>query len=224
MIPIAIVAHVSRQTRAEKLTEAVKAEFVSLDNGTLGPGGNHMVAWEWLAENGDPWSVVLEDDAIPVKGFREQLNQVLHCSPDPICSLYLGRGRPPHWQTPIQQVIMRPEHFLRVPELLHHVGVAVRTSYLSSMLGHVSHQNLRKVPIDEAIGLWARRRKLLVSYCHPSIVDHDHALPTMIREHTSAHGTETGRRNDPRQIRRAWAFGTRERWEPSHAAIPPVPE
>lgn len=222
MIPIAIVAHSSREKRVERLAQAIQAEFVTLDNGSRGPGNNHLVAWEWLAENKGLWSVVLEDDAVPVQGFREQLAAVLAVAPDPVVSLYLGRGRPRQYQPAISQVITRPEHFIRAPELLHHVGVAIRTSYLNSMLIALSHQDLRRVPVDEAIGQWVRARNMLVSYCHPSIVDHDLTLPTTIREHTSTHATETGTRNDPREVRRAWQFGPRSQWSGTHTKMPPA--
>jgi len=212
VIPIAIVAHNTRENRAERLADAFKAEFLTIDNGSVGPGRNHVVAWEWLAEGSAPWSVVLEDDAIPVRGFSEQLVAVLKHAPDPVVSLYLGRGRPRQWQPSIQQVITGPAHFLRAPELLHHVGVAVRTSYLSSALAFLGHQDLRKVPIDEAIGRWVRRRRLMVSYCNPSIVDHDLSIPTSITTHISTHATETGSRDDPREVRKAWQFGSRVAW------------
>lgn len=222
LIPVAVVAHNTREKRAERLADFVNAEFLTLDDGSLGPGRNHVVAWEWLAEGDSQWSVVLEDDAMPVKGFQEQLAAMLKRAPDPVVSLYLGRGRPRHWQPSIQQVITRPEHFLRAPELLHHVGVAVRNTHLSSMLAFLGHQNLRRVPIDEAVGRWVRHRRIMVSYCNPSIVDHDANIPTSILTHTSTHAAETGRRDDPREVRKAWQHGTRVLWT-SQAALIPIP-
>ena len=226
MIPIAVVAHTSRLPRAEALADAVKAELLTIDNGTAGPGYNHLVAWEWLAESwrdgsGNPWSVVLEDDALPVQGFQEQLKAVLDKSPCDVVSLYLGRGRPPQWQTSIQRVITEDVHFYRAPELLHHVGVAVRSKYVATMLTQLNRVDLSRVPIDEAIGKWVRQRRKTVAYCHPSIVDHDHRMTSTIMEHTSRHKTESGERNDPREIRKAWAFGSRRRWNSSVKDMPP---
>lgn len=224
MIPfsIGVVAHHTRQERAERLAEAIDAEMVSVDMGGLGAGGNHERCYEWLAESAPPWSVVLEDDALPVKGFRAQLGAVLGAAPTGLVSLYLGRSRPPHWQASIARVITGDENFLTGTELLHHVAVAIRTPLIPAMLAFIraddDYRNAR-LPIDEAIGRWSRAVSIKVSYAHPSIVNHDHGLSTVIRRHVSQHRFETGKRGRP-EHRKAWAFGSRQRWEPTVAVIP----
>jgi len=222
MIPVGIVAHHTRQHRAERLAEAIDAEMVSVDIGGMGAGGNHEQCYEWLAETGEPWSVLLEDDALPVKDFRTQLDAVLRAAPTPLVSLYLGRSRPPHWQSSIAQVITRDEHFLTGTELLHHVAVAIRTPLIPGMLNFIradtNYQNGR-LPIDEAIGRWARAASITVSYAHPSIVNHDHTLDTVIKKHVSQHRADQGGRSR-QEVRKAWAFGSRQQWQPTIAAIP----
>jgi hypothetical protein len=222
MTAVGVVAHHTRQERAGRLAEVVGAEVVSVDMGGLGAGGNHERCYGWLAESGEPWSVVLEDDAMPVKGFRAQLDAVLRAAPTGLVSLYLGRARPPHWQPSIARVITGDEHFLLGTELLHHVAVAIRTPLIPAMLDFIrSDADYRSggLPIDEAVGRWARSASVPVGYAHPSIVDHDHTLDTVIRRHVSQHRAETGTRNRHEQ-RRAWAFGSRQRWEPITASIP----
>lgn len=221
---IGVVAHHARYDRAERLAEYVGAEVVAVDcDGKLGAGANHEVCYRWLAETSDaPWCVLLEDDAVPVKNFRIQLDQVLRAAPGTgLLSLYLGRFRPPHYQPSIARVIARDEHFLLCAELLHHVAVAIRTPLVGAMLAHLqSNRRYRdgKLPIDEAIGQWARAASMPVAYCHPSIVNHDTRLDTVIAKHLSRHKTETGDR--PRtELRQAWTFGTRPDWQPTVAAI-----
>ncbi|AON96985.1 glucosyltransferase [Mycobacterium phage Tonenili] len=216
MINIAVVACQSRQRRAENLAQAVGAEFVAVDDGTLGPGANHDVAWRWLDDSGGEWSVVLEDDAIPVAGFRGQLAAVLKAAPSPIVSLYLGRSRPPHWQLSIMQVINCDEHFLLGSTLLHHVAVAIKTDLIFDMLA----ERDRHLPVDESIGTWARGREIPVAYAHPSIVDHEHRLPTTILERTSGYAGETGRRGSSREVRKAWTLGSRKVWGSTTRQIP----
>jgi GR25 family glycosyltransferase involved in LPS biosynthesis len=219
---IGVVAHHTRHERATRLAEAIDAEVVSVDYGGLGAGRNHEKCYQWLAESAEPWSVVLEDDAMPVKGFRTQLDGVLKAAPTGLVSLYLGRARPPHWQSSIAQVITGDEHFLTGTELLHHVAVAIQTPMIPSMLNFIrSDADYRdaKLPIDEAIGRWARAMSIKVSYAHPSIVNHDHTLDTVIKRHVSQHRAETGKRGRYEQ-RKAWAFGSRQQWEPTIAAIP----
>ena len=225
LFSIGIVAHYSRQNRAARLAEAVGAEVVVIDQGGLGAGSNHEVCYEWLAETNAPWSVILEDDALPCKGFRDQLQQVLLSSPTNILSLYLGRTRPPHWQPSIAKVIGGDHHYLIGTELLHHVAVAIRTPMISAMLHHIRTDNpyrLGQMPIDEAVGRYARASGTHIGYSHPSIVNHDANLPTVITRHLSQHKGETGKRTD-RLPRQAWAFGVRKSWDRKIAAAIPEP-
>jgi hypothetical protein len=219
---IGVVAHHTRRGRAERLAEVIDAEMVSVDMGGLGAGGNHEQCYEWLAESAHSWSVLLEDDAMPVKGFRTQLDAVLQAAPTGLVSLYLGRARPPHWQSSIARVITGDEHFLTGTELLHHVAVAIRTPMIPSMLNFIRadrQYQTGSLPIDEAIGRWARAMSINVSYAHPSIVNHDHSLDTVIKRHVSQHRAETGKRGRHEQ-RKAWAFGSRQHWQTTTAVIP----
>lgn len=221
---IGVVAHQDRYERATKLADYIEAELVTVDSdGKLGAGANHERCYEWLYETTSaPWCVILEDDAIPVKDFRNQLNLVLRAAPTGLVSLYLGRTRPGRWQPSISQVIGSDRHFLLGTELLHHVAVAVHTPLIPSLLAHIrsdrSYQ-LGRLPIDEAVGRFARAVGIKVAYTHPSICDHDTRMPTVITRHVSSNPGDSGKR-PANEIRKAWAFGSRKAWQPVIAAIP----
>lgn len=223
LIPIGIVAHHSRHERATRMAELVDAEMIAVDEGGVGAGRNHEHCYEWLAESTAPWVVLLEDDAMPVKDFRRQLHAVLRAAPETgLLSLYLGRTRPPHWQLSIAQVIARDEHFLMATELLHHVAVAIRPTLIPVMLRYIRQETPYgdgRMPIDEAIGRWARAASMPIAYCHPSIVDHDARLGTLIQRHLSQHKTDDGHR-PAHETRKAWVFGVRDSWETTTATIP----
>lgn len=222
MIALGVVAHHSRRGRAVRLADHLGADTVAIDEGGMGAGRNHEVCYRWLAESGKPWSVILEDDAIPVNNFRDQLGQVLAAAPTGLLSLYLGRTRPPHWQPSIARVIARDEHFLMCSELLHHVAVAIRTDMIPALLAHLKanrRYQTGRTPIDEAVGQFSRDMGIRVGYTHPSIVDHENRLPTVIDRHISQHRADDGTR-PATEIRRAWAFGVRPSWRASLAAIP----
>ena len=209
-IPTAIVAHPDRTAAAERLADAVAAEAILWDDGCFGAGANHLRAWRWLAQSSGSWSVVLEDDAVPVAHFRRQLPQALDVAPSGIVSLYLGRGRPPQWQPCIGAVMAplgRDPHWLSAPSLLHHVGVAIRTELLAGMLATVP-RHLVNLPIDEAIGVWARSRRIPISYARPSLVDHADDDP-LIGERHDGQPRATGEIFEKRV---AWVTGTRPRW------------
>lgn len=221
---IGIVAHHSRHDRASRLADIVGAELVAVDyDGKLGAGRNHEICYEWLSETVTaPWTVVMEDDAIPTKLFRAQLNLVLRAAPTDIVSLYLGRTRPGRWQPSIAQVISGDHHFLLANELLHHVAVAVKTEMIPSLLAHIRsdrHYQDGLLPIDEAVGRFARACSTPIAYTHPSIVDHETRLPTVIHRHVSSSPGDSGKR-PANEIRKAWAFGARQAWKPVTAAIP----
>jgi hypothetical protein len=160
MASVGVVAHHSRLEIGERLADQVNAEFMTVDKGDIGAGRNHEAAWKWLEGGDAKWGVVLEDDAKPVVSFRKQLDLALAAAPFPIVSLYLGRARPPHWQNSIASVIASPASWLLADELLHHVGVAIPTVLIGTMLDAISADSdyvWGKIPIDEAIGRWVRK-------------------------------------------------------------------
>lgn len=228
MTPVAVgvVAHHERLARAERLAESVGAEVVTVDEGGVGAGPNHEACYRWLAGSGSIWSVLLEDDASPVRGFRSQLGLVLQAAPTPVVGLYLGRSRPPQWQVPIARVAAAGHHFLLCDELLHHVAVAVRTEYVPGILDHLASSadyRAGRLPIDEAVGQAARERGYRVCYSQPSLCDHAD-LPTLIARHPSRHAGDDGRRPVSRRSpRRAWLVGGRDEWDGSKVGVIPHP-
>jgi hypothetical protein len=215
---IAVVGHVDRGPLGHKLSNRVKATCYCLDDGTVGAGHNHLRAWRWLAMGPAEWGVVLEDDAAPSAWFLSgDLSGVLENAPSPVVSLYLGRSSPRHWQPSISSVIARPESWLMGSELLHHVGVAIKTTTLPVLLDGVQRL-LGTHPIDEALGLRCRKIGIPIAYCHPSIVDHDAEIPSVITEHRSQHPVEQQRRDIDRV---AWMMvNGHTEWNNSQVIIP----
>lgn len=201
---LGVVAHADRAQQARRLADHVGAVHLSIDDGTLGPGGNHLKVWATLAHNTHTHAVVLEDDAEPVDGFRDQLAMALQSAPTAVVGLYLGTGRPPHWQTRISQAAATAdrEHahwIVTVERLLYGVGIAIRTDLVPSMIAAVETSRL---PYDQAIADWALGHGHRISFTWPSLVDHlDNG--TLIRHPDGA----------PRDTpRRAWRTGTRTHW------------
>lgn len=233
-VAIAIVAHKDRAKQVDRLVDWVDPDYVSWDDGTLGPAENHLRAWENLAEEDAEVCLVLEDDAVPVANFRSELSRVLAVAPTDLVSLYLGKGRPPHWQPTLAKVFGSLDRrlypnapdpsWLIADEVLHGVALAMKPSLIADMLPVVRRstqpRRRHRLPVDEAIGAWARSAGIRVSYSLPSIVQHGD-LPTLITEHTTGHSGDTGIRDQPR---RAWAMGTRRRWDGTSVEAPaPAP-
>lgn len=209
MFCIGIVAHHARADAAHALQEQVHAAYLHMDDGTVGCEGSHRKAWTYLAGTQSDWCVVLEDDALPVEGFTQQVEQALTASPCNIVSLYLGQGRPPQWQARVSQAIHAAELddacWIVGRRLLHGVAVAIRTHLIPSMLDHITSSTR---PIDFAIKDWAVEAGHDIAFTQPSLVNHADG-PTLIQRDDSAR-TET---------RTAWRVGTRHTWTPKSVAL-----
>ncbi len=211
---IGIVAHASRSGVAKELNRAVRADFISIDNGLMGCEGNHFAVQNHLANLGASWSVVLEDDAVPVDGFRDQLAAALASAPESatVLSFYVGRQRPPQHQGAIGRALqaanMTGAHWLLGNRLLHGVAYAIRTEQLPSLLEFTTR---RPTPIDQHITVWARETfgRQSVAYTVPSLCNHAD-MPTVV-----AH--PDGQPRPPGRV--AWQTGRRGNWAASSVPL-----
>lgn len=201
-VAIGIVAHVARHDEAALLARLVKAKFLSVDDGSAGCETNHRMVWSHLSELDAEWSVVVEDDAVPVDGFLDQLPQALAVAPSPVVSLYLGQQRPPREQPLIANAIAEAEtcdaSWITSTQCLHAVALAVRTPLVPEMLTKLPAGR----PSDQGIGAWAQSAGHLVSYSHPSICDHQDG-PSLV-EHPD------GEERLPGRV--AWTVGRKDLW------------
>lgn len=180
-VPIVVIGHPRREKLANNLAREVQADTISWDIQSKGCSFNHLQAWQWLSEDLDAeWSVVIEDDVVPCNHFRRNLEEAIKHSPEPILSLYLGRGRPPHRQQDIAQVIADPVSYYTDQELMSTQGYAMRAD-----LFHCRDQvevRTRRTTIERAISFWGKASGQRFAYCRQSLVDHRDGL-TLITDH-----------------------------------------
>lgn len=223
-VEVVVVAHPNRRGMAQALADRVGASAISWDSNQVGAAANHQQAWRYLMDLPVDWGVILEDDAEPVLGFRDQLSQVLAAAPADIVSLYLGRGRPDQWQLPISSVISQDVCFLRCSTLFHGVGYAVRTPLLRPMLlatHKAMAQSGGKMELVDAMSAWAKRNHKTICYSRPSQVNHRDGQP-VIADEDREDGQSRKVAADPSGTftRRAWMVGTHSHWQPSYTDIP----
>lgn len=202
---VGIVGHVDRAADHDELAELSGARLVSVDDGTAGCNSNHVATWmRLLAESPESdWLVVLEDDAVPVPGFKRQLALALSAAPTQVVSLYLGTGHPSVWQPKIKKAVEVADAWIVSEHLLHAVGYAMHAELVTEMLDYLDHDGMRGVAIDSRITNWLRANRILVGYVNPSLVDH------LDEESVIGVHPDGMPRNRPRH---AWVTGTRDNW------------
>ena len=218
---IGIVGHTARQEYVDALTEALHPEFVSVDDGTLGASGNHLKVLKTLYEmNPAAWIIILEDDAQPVDGLRDQIVQCLAVAPAKLISFYAGTGYPAQYQQYFTDAITdNPDVcWLLHAQLRHGVAYGIHPLVAKAVLIRVEELVAKKYAPDDAISWWATRSGEMIGYTNPSLVDH-RDLPTVVdyRFHIG-HVTGTGR-NRPRH---AYRVGTRETWDSGSVPVGPT--
>ena len=169
---IGIVAHVDRVEMAHKLADWVRPKLVNVDDGTLGCAGNHAHVLSKLAEE-PGWSVVLEDDAVPLNDFEHDLRQVLELAPEPIVSLYLGTGYPAEVQKRIFKAMEANTSWITSNRFIHAVGYAIAPEIKVPLARWMtkSRRGPGMAP-DTAINIWANKHGYRVAYTNPQLVDH----------------------------------------------------
>ena len=201
MISIGVVADPRRGDMGKALAEKVGADHLNIDTDARGCTWNHCEAWRALYDvrpSGDSYCLVLEDDAIPVVGFREQVAAALAVAPAPIVSLYLGRGyiEDRYIESMLVRADARKANWIVAPgRILHAVALAVRGDLMESLVENLPTLNH---PIDRALTTWARSNGHQVAYSLPSLVEHDDGQSLV-----SAY---------KRAERKAWLVGVRDEW------------
>lgn len=209
-INIAVVAHHARKQEALALAELVNADHVSMDMGTRGAGANHRDAWAWHTHHPGDWAVTLEDDAVPCKDFRAELEKALAVAPTHLVNLYLGQKKPEKWQSTIASALLRADkekaNWIVTKYNLHAVGIACHMPLIRALSYTLALYSV--YPTDEAIALWCTRNAVDLAYTVPSLVDHAD-LPTLIDR-------IDGKAPGPGRV--AWRTGTRRKW--TSASVP----
>lgn len=202
MIVWAVVGHVERDRQARALAWMVGAEPY-IDPGGFGEWSNHRRAWVALSGSNAEWSVVLQDDAVPVAQIATQAEQALTVAPGPVVSFYAGRSYPPETVRPFSRAVDRADwagvSWIVTKRLFWGVAVAVRTELIVDML-RTADRVPKGVAYDERLSYWAQKVGG-VAYTWPSLVDHADG-PSLV--------THRSERVLPRK---AYRVGTRPSWD-----------
>lgn len=188
-VKCAVIGHHSRYKQASRLA-GLLGDVLLIDSGDHGANWNHRRALEWASWQ-DCRVVIIEDDALPVPDFIEQVREWLNRFPESLVSFYMGTGRPPQYQMQIAERLIVADKtradFITLPRLIHGVCYSVPHQHIERVL---SRWDSRK-PADYAVG--DAYGGAVVYPCY-SLVDHADGEPVE-RHPDSAPRTER---------RRAW--------------------
>ncbi|EBD0952661.1 hypothetical protein CYM00_05645 [Salmonella enterica] len=187
---IAIVAHHSRRAMANDLASELEADSIFMDEHSAGANANHLRALSWAAEQSDR-VIIIEEDALPVDGFRDKAQDWLTRFPDNLCSFYLGTGRPPQYQMQIAERLIVADKtqadFITLQRLIHGVCYSVPPQHIERVISRWDSSKPADYAVGDAYG------GAVVYPCY-SLVDHADGEPVE-RHPDSAPRTER---------RRAW--------------------
>lgn len=188
-VKFVVVGHHSRIGHAQRLAALLDAHLL-IDEGSRGANWNHHRALQWAAEQSCR-VVVLEDDALPVSGFIDQVAVWLARFPCHMLSFYLGTGRPPQYQMQIAERLIVADKtradYITLSRLIHGVCYSVPPEHVHRVLSRWDNSK----PADYAVGdAWGGS----VIYPCCSLVDHADGEPV---EHHPDSAPRTERR-------RAW--------------------
>lgn len=188
-VKFVVVGHHSRHKQALCLAESLGAVLL-MDGGDHGANWNHRRALEWAACQ--PCRVIiLEEDALPVDGFRDKAQDWLVRFPDEMLSFYLGTGRPPQYQMQIAERLIVADKtqadYITLPRLIHGVCYSVPHQHIERVLSRWDSSKPADYAVGDAYG------GAVVYPCY-SLVDHADGEPVE-RHPDSAPRTER---------RRAW--------------------
>lgn len=187
---IAIVAHHSRRAMANDLASELEADSIFMDEHSAGANANHLRALSWAAEQSDR-VIIIEEDALPVDGFRDKAQDWLTRFPDNLCSFYLGTGRPPQYQMQIAERLIVADKtradYITLSRLIHGVCYSVPPQHIERVISRWDSSKPADYAVGDAYG------GAVVYPCY-SLVDHADGEPVE-RHPDSAPRTER---------RRAW--------------------
>lgn len=165
---VVVMAHPKRRSRAYRLAAKLDAEIV-WDRGE-GLWDTAKRAWLTAQPNEHGYLTVIQDDAIPSEGFRDNLDRILaHTYPHPV-SWYFGTGRPKPEVTRslAAQAVEQEVSWIEGPGPWWGVAVSIHTDHIPGLLA----MRTKTKSDDGRYTLHFSILDIPCLYTWPSLVDH----------------------------------------------------
>lgn len=143
--------------------------------GRMGETATGDLCWSELAKLDTDWSLVLQDDALPVPDFRRLAAEALAHAPETAVSFYVGTGRPLPMEVghAVKWAEAVDASWLEATALHWGVAVAMPTAKIEPFLAWTQTGAWGSdAPYDYRIGQFFSRYGTMIRYTWPSLVDH----------------------------------------------------
>jgi len=160
-LSIVIMAHPERQQMAKELSQQLQAPIVYDRINNIWDTCRR--AWLSQVSVGAEYTLVLQDDAIVCKDFRERAEALLQ--EDKIYSLFAGHLL----ASRIKHALNKGVDFVESGMIFNEVALCMRTEHIEAMVAFCDE---RQATTDQEITKWARLRHMKIRYPIPSLVDH----------------------------------------------------
>jgi hypothetical protein len=173
-LSISVMAHPSREKFFPHIRRRLGDIPFHVDDDSEGPYPCARKAWALYDPSAD-YHLVLQDDALVCRKFRQRLQPYLEDLEDRAMQLYLGQGR----ESRFQPAINAGRRYIDSPNLWWGVAIVLPTHRVQKMLDfceiHEMQDSIRgwgNRRSDSRIGRYIRRKKIWVRYPLPCLVGH----------------------------------------------------
>lgn len=181
-ISVAIMAHPKRVIEAARLYEKLcKMPFTNVAL-VFDANNNEWETGERSLRSHDysDWHIIIQDDAMISDHFYDNaLTAINNVPSESLVSFYTGKVRP--YAQKISQAVEKADaagaNWLRATTLYWGICIAIPTNQIPAI---IEHCRLNKREYDRRIGSYYMLHKLPVYYTHPSIVDHDYTIGSLL--------------------------------------------
>ena len=147
-----------------------------------------MLAWGMHDDAGH--HLVLQDDAVPVPGFTRSVRAAIQAAPDAAIAYWM---RP--WLPEAQAHTWAPPGTLIPVSTARHwpptVALSLPARLVPGLLEHAARCHKRDRYDDEVVGCYLEQAGIPLLACSPSIVEHDHTIPSVLNGHRQRHRTRS---------------------------------
>jgi hypothetical protein len=147
-----------------------------------------MLAWAQHGQTG--YHLVVQDDALPVPGFTQSARAAIRAAEGAAVAFWMRPWHPDahahEWAAPGTLVsVSTTAHWPPT------VALSLPARLVPGLLEHAARCHKHDRYDDEVVGCYLEQAGIPLLACSPSIVEHDHTIPSVLNGHRQRHRTRS---------------------------------